>query len=277
MIDNSLTIFRNCHIIKINYYFYFSEKKDKFAGNMKKILAYILTPIHLLVFGLILLIFHPIQMICWNLFGPLAQKRSADLMNFMVMKSMVILGARITFKGFEKLPEGKPLIIVSNHQSLYDIPPIGWGFRKHFPKFVSKIELGSGIPSISYNLRKGGSALIDRKNRSQSIKEIINFGRRIEANNYSASIFPEGTRSKDGLVKKFKAGGLGTLLKTVPSAAIIPFAIDGNYRFQGSGFPMGFGVQITYTALDLIERGDRTPEEIAELAELAIKKELDQI
>lgn len=244
---------------------------------MKKILAYVLTPIHLLIFGLILIIFHPIQVICWNVFGYPAQKRSVEIMNFLIIKSMIILGARVSFKGFEKLPKNKPLIIVSNHQSHYDIPPIAWGFRKHFPKYISKIELGKGIPSISYNLRKGGSALIDRKNRSQSIKEIITFGRQIEANNYAASIFPEGTRSKDGKVRKFKAGGLGTLLKTAPSAAIIPFAIDGNYRFQKTGFPMGFGEKLTYTVLDPIERGDHTAEEIALLAEQAIKKELNQL
>ncbi len=244
---------------------------------MKKILAYILTPVFYLIFGMILVIFHPIQVICWNLFGYLAQKRSVEIMNLLIIKSMVILGARVKFKGFEKIPIDKPLIIVSNHQSQFDIPPLGWGFRKHFPKYISKIELAKGIPSISYNLRKGGSALIDRKNRSQSIKEIIKFGRHIEANNYSACIFPEGTRSKDGIVRKFKAGGLGTLLKTAPSAIIIPFAIEGNYLFQRDGFPMGFGENIKYTVLDPIERGNHTAEEIAELTEQAIKKELKQI
>jgi 1-acyl-sn-glycerol-3-phosphate acyltransferase len=244
---------------------------------MNKILAYIFTPIHLLTFGLLLVIFHPIQMICWNVFGYKAQKRSVDIMNYFLIKSMIVLGARVRFKGFDNLPQNKPLIIVSNHQSYYDIPPLAWGLRRHFPKYISKIELGKGIPSISYNLRKGGSALIDRKNRSQSIKEIITFGRQVEANKYSACIFPEGTRSKDGKVRKFKAGGLGTLLKTIPSAAIIPFAINGNYRFQKTGFPMGFGERITYTLLDPIERGKHSPEEIAELCEFAIKKELNQM
>lgn len=244
---------------------------------MKTILAHIFTPIFLFTFGFILVVFHPIQVICWNVFGSSVQKRSVEIMNLLIIKSMVILGAKVKFKGFEKLPTGRPLIIVSNHQSQYDIPPISWGFQKHFPKFISKIELGKGIPSISYNLHKGGSALIDRKNRSQSIKEIIKLGRTIEANNYSAAIFPEGTRSKDGKVRKFKVGGLGTLLKTAPSAVIIPFAIDGNYLFQRAGYPMGFGEKVTYTVLDPIERGNYTADEITEMTELAIKKELNQI
>ena len=219
---------------------------------MKKILGYILTPLFLLVFGLILGIFHPIQVVCWNVWGYPAQKRAVEMMNYLIIKSLMILGSKVTCKGFEKLPQNRPLIIVSNHQSQYDIPPIVWGFRKHYPKFISKIELGKGIPSISYNLRKGGSVLIDRKSRSQAIKEIIKLGRQIEANNYSACIFPEGTRSRDGKVRTFQVGGLGTLLKTAPSAAIIPFAVDGNYLLQR--FPMGVGLKLTYSVLDPIER-----------------------
>ena len=243
---------------------------------MKKKLAYILTPIHYFAFGLLIVIFHPIQVICWTFWGYPAQKRAVDIMNYLIIKCHLILGSRAKFVGFEKIPKDRPLIIVSNHQSHFDIPPICWGFRKYFPKYISKIELAKGIPSISYNLKKGGSALIDRKNRSQAIKEIIILGRQIEANNYSASIFPEGTRSKDGKIKKFKAGGLGTLLKTAPSAAIIPFAIDGNHQLQGKGFPMGVGVKLTYTVLDPIERVNHTPEEIAEMCEMAIRKELNQ-
>jgi len=242
---------------------------------MKKVLGYILSPIYLIVFGLLLGIFHPIQLVCWEIWGYPAQKRAVEIMNLLIIKSLIILGSRVKFKGFERLPKDCPLIIVSNHQSQYDIPPIVWGFRKHFPKFISKIELGKGIPSISYNLRKGGSALIDRKNRSQSIKEIIKLGRQMEANNYSACIFPEGTRSKDGVVRTFKVGGLGTLLKTSPSAVIIPFAVNGNYLLQR--FPMGVGEKLTYSVLDPIKRKNHTAEEISKMCESAIKRELDQI
>jgi len=243
---------------------------------MKTLLAYILSPVYLLIFGLLLVIFHPIQMLCWNVWGYESQKRVVEIMNFLIIKTQLILGTRVTFIGFEKLPKGVPLIIVSNHQSQYDIPPIVVGFRKHYPKFISKIELGSGIPSISYNLRKGGSALIDRKNRSQAIKEIIKLGRQIEEHKYSACIFPEGTRSKDGIVKPFKVAGIDTLLKTAPSAIIIPFAISGNNLLQGTGFPMGIGVKVSYTVLDPVEREGRTGEEITLDCEMAIKKSLGQ-
>lgn len=243
---------------------------------MKKILSYFLTPIYYIVFGLLLAIFHPIQVIGWKVWGYPGQKRAVEILNILIIRSLIILGSIPKFRGFEKLPEGKPLVIVSNHQSQYDIPPVVWGFRKHYPKFISKIELGKGIPSISYNLRKGGSALIDRKNRSQAIKEIIKLGRQIETHNYAACIFPEGTRSKDGKVKKFKVGGIETLLKTAPSAVVVPFAINGNHLLQRTGFPMGVGERLTYTVLDPIERENHTAEEITFLCEQAIKRALGQ-
>jgi 1-acyl-sn-glycerol-3-phosphate acyltransferase len=242
---------------------------------MKTVFAYILSPIYLLVLGLILGVFHPIQVVCWNVWGYPAQKRAVEIMCYLIIKSLIILGLTVKLKGIEKLPKNCPLIIVANHQSQYDIPPIVWIFRKHYPKFISKIQLAKGIPSVSYNLRKGGSVLIDRKNRSQSVKEIIKLGRQIEANNYSACIFPEGTRSKDGKVRTFKVSGLAALLKTSPSAAIIPFAVNGNYLLQR--FPMGVGENLTYSVLDPIDRENHTAEEISKLCELAIKKELNQI
>ncbi len=242
---------------------------------MKTVFAYILSPIYLLVLGVILGVFHPIQVVCWNVWGYPAQKRAVEIMCYLIIKSLIILGLTVKLKGIEKLPKNCPLIIVANHQSQYDIPPIVWIFRKHYPKFISKIQLAKGIPSVSYNLRKGGSVLIDRKNRSQSVKEIIKLGRQIEANNYSACIFPEGTRSKDGKVRTFKVSGLAALLKTSPSAAIIPFAVNGNYLLQR--FPMGVGENLTYSVLDPIDRENHTAEEISKLCELAIKKELNQI
>lgn len=244
---------------------------------MKKILSYILTPVYLFIFALLLLIFHPIQVVCHHIWGYEVRKKSVDILNFLLLKSLWIIGVRVIFKGFDKIPENRPLIIVSNHQSTMDIPPIVWGFRKHHPKYISKIELGKGIPSISYNLRHGGSALIDRKNGRQAVSEIIKLGKRIEEKKYAASIFPEGTRSKNGKVRKFQEGGIHTLIKVAPSALVIPFVIDGNYDLMGKGYyPMGFGIKLKYTVLDPIEPNDFTAKEIAETCENLIKKELGQ-
>lgn len=244
---------------------------------MTKILSYIFTPIYLIVFGLLLLIFHPIQVVLRHIWGYHARKKAVDIMNFLIMNTLWILACKVSYRGFEKLPTGRPLIIVSNHQSTMDIPPIVWGFRKHHPKYISKIELAKGIPSISYNLRHGGSALIDRKNRGQSVKEIIKLGRHIEEKKYAASIFPEGTRTKTGKVNTFQEGGIHTLLKVAPSSIVIPFSIDGNHQLMGNSlYPMGFGLHLKYTVHDPIDPKDYTAKEIAEMCESIIKKELGQ-
>jgi 1-acyl-sn-glycerol-3-phosphate acyltransferase len=245
---------------------------------MRNVLGYLLTPFYLLVFILLLLIFHPVQVICRLIGGYPLRKKSVDMLNFLLLYTLVILGVRIRFRGFEKLPQGRPFIIVSNHQSLMDIPPIVWGFRKHHPKFVSKKELGKGIPSISYNLRHGGSVLIDRENGRQSIVEISKLGKHIEKENYCASIFPEGTRSKTGAVKHFQHPGIAALLRSAPSAWIVPFVIDGNSELIKRGYyPLQFGTRLNYTVLDPIDPAGRDPKELTEELEFRIRKVLGQV
>ena len=243
---------------------------------MKKVLSYILSPLYLFWFGFLLLLFHPIQVICRRLGGYPTRKKSVDVMNYLLLYGLRIMGAGIRFEGFEKLPKDRSLIIVSNHQSTFDIPPIVWGFRKHHPRFISKIELGKGIPSISYNLRHAGSALIDRKNKGQAIKEIIRVGKLIEKEQHAISIFPEGTRSKTGKVKKFQEGGIHTLLKVAPNAIVIPFVIEGNSKLMEKGyFPLQFGTKLRFTVLDPIDPKGLTALEIAERCESLIKEKID--
>lgn len=244
---------------------------------MKKILSFILTPVYILVFVILLLVFHPIQMFTNWIWGYPVRKKVVDILNFGLLYSLWILGTRITFRGFEKIPENRPVIIVANHQSTLDIPAIVVGFRKNHPKFISKIELGKGIPSVSYNLRHGGSVLIDRKNRSQSVKDIFMLGKHIEANNYAACIFPEGTRTKNGLVKTFQPAGIASLIRTAPSAVIVPFVVDGNYEILKNGYyPMKFGSHLKFTVLDPIEPKGLNVDELTLRIENMIKKELRQ-
>jgi 1-acyl-sn-glycerol-3-phosphate acyltransferase len=123
-----------------------------------------------------------------------------------------------------------------------------WYLRKHHTKFVSKKELGRGIPSVSYNLRHGGSVLIDRNNPRQALPAMMEFGRYIEATKRAAVIFPEGTRSIDGRPKPFKTKGLEVLLKKVPSALVVPITVNNSWKMLRYGkFPMGIGNHIKFT------------------------------
>jgi 1-acyl-sn-glycerol-3-phosphate acyltransferase len=169
-------------------------------------------------------------------------------MQFFIMRCTNILGTRYTFINNQNIPTDQPIIIVANHQSMYDISPIMWYLREINPKFISKKELGKGIPSVSYNLRHGGSVLIDRKNPRQALSAIMKFGEYIEETKGTAVIFPEGTRSKNGAPKPFQTKGLEVLFKKIPSAVIVPITINNSWKLLKYGkFPMGIGNHIKLT------------------------------
>jgi 1-acyl-sn-glycerol-3-phosphate acyltransferase len=171
----------------------------------------------------------------------------------------------------DKLPKGIPLIIAANHQSFYDITSIGWFIRKVHPKFVSKIELGKGIPSISYNLNHGGSVLIDRKDARQSLSAIKEMAQYIEANKRSTVIFPEGTRSKTGKPKPFAENGLKILCKYAPSACVVPLTINNSWKMTRWGsFPSGIGNKLELIIHDPIPVKDASFTEIFEKTEKAV-------
>lgn len=210
-----------------------------------KILSYVLSPIFGVVFCLILLVFHPMQWISLKGFGYNGHKKVVSLLNLCINKSLLILGIRVKFKNKYDLPQGSILIFVSNHQSIFDIPPIEWYLRKHHVKFVSKIELAKGIPSISFNLRHGGAALIDRKDGRQSIVELARFSKNINKNKWSALIFPEGTRGRNGKVKSFAPNGVKTIIKYNPEAYIVPLTINNSWKiFKYGKFPFGLGTPL---------------------------------
>ena len=244
---------------------------------MKKFLGYILTPISAVVFFLSLCIFHPIQWVCYKFFGYSAHKKSVDQLNWCLMHSLYISGDTAKFINHQNLPVGRPIIFVANHQSMFDIPPLIWHLRKYHAKFVSKIELTKGIPSISFNLKYGGGANIDRKDSRQSITEIVKLAQRMKENNWSVVIFAEGTRSKDGNVKPFRAGGIATILKKCPDALIVPIVIKNSWKVVRYGlYPVNTFTPMTLEILAPIEPGKTPPEELVLTAENMIRAALGQ-
>ncbi|MBT8305281.1 MAG: 1-acyl-sn-glycerol-3-phosphate acyltransferase [Bacteroidia bacterium] len=235
---------------------------------MAKLLAYPLSILYFIFFGLSLLVFHPIQWFCLNVFGYQAHKKSVDILNWFLVRSTHFLGTRYSFRNPYSIPTDKPIIIVSNHQSMNDIPPIIWFMRKHHAKFISKKELGKGIPSVSFNLRHGGSVLIDRKDPVQSINAIKQIAGYIETHNRAVVIFPEGSRSRDGNPKPFKKRGLETLFKHTPNAFLVPITINNSWKLLRYGkFPYGIGTHITFEVHQPIPVSDN------EITDLLIKVE----
>jgi 1-acyl-sn-glycerol-3-phosphate acyltransferase len=151
-------------------------------------------------------------------------------------------------ENIELIPTGKPIIFVANHQGIFDIVGMAWFLRKFHPKFVSKIELGRNIPSISFNLTHGGSVLIDRKDPKQALPLLKKMGEYIELHKRSTIIYPEGTRTHDGKPKEFAPNGLKILCKYSPSAIVVPITINNSWKaFRYGKFPLGIGNRITFT------------------------------
>lgn len=239
---------------------------------MKKLAGYILSPFALIAALIILVVFQPVMWFFYKVLGAKAHKTVADIIHACLIACCYLLGNRVVFINKQNLPKGRPIIFLSNHQSFFDISPLSWFLRGYHPKFVSKIELTKGIPTISFYLKVAGGANIDRNNPRQSLLEIAALGKRMRERNWSAIIFPEGTRSSDGQVKDFQSAGIITLLKKCPEALLVPIAINNSWKLTANGiYPLGTFNEIRFEVLPPIELGKAPVEELVELAEQQIR------
>lgn len=244
---------------------------------MKKILDFILSCVYLLYFGLLLVIFHGIQWIAYIFFDQKAHQKTVEWLNFFIVHGWIITGSTSSFSQKVPLQTNRSILFTANHQSMFDIPGIIWYLRKHTPLFVSKKELAKGIPSISYNLRIGHAALIDRNDPKQAIREIVKMGKYVSERTYSAAIFPEGTRSRTGKLKPFAVGGISALSRVMKDVLIVPIAIENTAKFNPKGFfPLTSFTHMKWTTLTPIEPKGKSAEEIIQEIESAIRIHLGQ-
>jgi len=132
---------------------------------------------------------------------------------------------------FEKLPE--QFIVLSNHQSLLDIPIYMNFFPDRDVRFVAKDALGkSYIPLVGPMLKSHGHCFIPRKGGTSLVMQRIDsFSKRCLKNKWNPVIFPEGTRSKNGALGKFYSAGF----RRIADATKLPVAIcvvDDGYKIN---------------------------------------------
>ena len=244
---------------------------SRVAQSLRVCVSWVITPIYILLFVSILCVFHLLQHAA-ALFGKGPQKAALDLMNLAIIWNIrLVTGARYRVIGAPHMPIDRPVIIVSNHQSMYDIPMIMWECRAREIGFIAKKELGRWIPSISFALRTLGSVLIDRSDPQGSVLAIQKFGEMKEREKQVASIFPEGTRARKGEMRKFKATGFRVLLAAMPHALIQPVVIRGNWELLQYNFlPVPYGTSIELEFLSPIEPGTTPPDELLQTVESSI-------
>ncbi|HRU86555.1 MAG TPA: lysophospholipid acyltransferase family protein, partial [Tenuifilum sp.] len=138
-------------------------------------------------------------------------------------------------------------VIVCNHQSAFDIVLL-YRLFTHF-KWVAKKELAK-VPVIGWNLILNNSILIDRAS-AVSTKKMISQGLKHLKGGSSVLIFPEGTRTKDGQVKRFKEGAF--LLAKQANSPILPVVIEGSKDIIPKPGIVKLRQNLTLKVLDPIE------------------------
>lgn len=147
----------------------------------------------------------------------MAQAWARRILNLVKVKCVVINLLHIEPK------PGQATIIMCNHSSLYDIPLSFNAFPSHSIRMLAKKEL-SKIPLMGQGMVAAEFPFVDRHNRSQAILDLEAIQHLLKSG-IIMWIAPEGTRSKDGKLAKFKKGGFITAIKS--NAVIIPIGIRG--------------------------------------------------
>ena len=160
---------------------------------------------------------------------------------------------------------------------MFDIPILGAALFTNFPKYVSKQELAKWIPSISYNLRRGGNAIIDRADRGQATSAIRKLAQQVKERGVSAVLYPEGTRARRGELRRFRTAGAVALLEAAPEVPVVPIVVDGSWELlRFNLMPVPFGTRVRVKIGTPIERKpDEDPAAVLELVRNDIAATLD--
>jgi 1-acyl-sn-glycerol-3-phosphate acyltransferase len=133
----------------------------------------------------------------------------------------------IEFSGSEHVNPGETYVIVSNHQSLADIPVIS--YLRVDMKYLAKAELFR-FPVLGWMMRMAGDVPVDRSDRRKAARAMLQCAR-ILRQRCSVMFFPEGTRSRDGMVLPFNEGPF--LLAIREKVRVLPLVVEGS----GSALP----------------------------------------
>jgi 1-acyl-sn-glycerol-3-phosphate acyltransferase len=136
-------------------------------------------------------------------------------------------GVRIQTAGLEKLDLSKRYVFVSNHQSGLDIPVLYRALRDFRLSFMSKKELMM-IPLFGWGMAMIGHIAVDRGNARKAHESISRAVNRMRRGRNSLVVFPEGTRSPDGLLRPFKTGVFNLALEM--GVEMVPVALKNTCR-----------------------------------------------
>lgn len=132
---------------------------------------------------------------------------------------------KVEVSGRENIDKDKSYVFVSNHQGAYDIFLV-YGYLNHNFKWVMKQSLRN-IPFVGKACDSAGHIFIDRGN-PKAIQHTIDTAKKKLQGGMSVVIFPEGTRSADGKLHKFKRGAYQVAVDL--NIPVVPLTINGSYK-----------------------------------------------
>ena len=135
----------------------------------------------------------------------------------------------MTVHGLERIVPGKTYVFVANHQSIYDIPCLFWNIPFQL-RIIAKESLGR-FPMLGPHLKRTGHMLVDRSKPDRS--GIFGWANRLTAHGLSLIVFPEGTRSRDGMLGKFKGGSI--MLAMQAGLPLVPISVIGSRHVMKKG------------------------------------------
>ena len=164
--------------------------------------------------------------------------------------------------GRELIDRKKRYVIVVNHNTVIDIPTLYYiplNFR-----WVSKREVFK-VPFFGQYLLLHGDICIDRGRAAEAMEQLLREGKLWISRGASVAIFPEGTRSKDGEIHRFKAGAF-TLAREA-GVEILPVVLDGTRTLIRRNLLFNWGNRITIRVLPPVSREEIASTEVHELME----------
>lgn len=183
--------------------------------------------------------------------------RCARAWSVLILKTT---GVRVRATGLDRLDSNRTYVFASNHQSIYDIP-IVFATLPFQLRIVAKESLGR-IPFLGWHLARTGHLLVDRSKPGAGVVKKM---ARLVGEHHSLIVFPEGTRSADGAVGRFKGGSFVIALEA--HLPIVPLSISGSRHVMTKGQLMVRPGEVTVTVHEPLETASLSRDAVRELAD----------
>ena len=183
--------------------------------------------------------------------------RCARAWSWLILKTS---GVRVKAEGLERLDRSRSYVFAANHQSIYDIP-IVFASLPFQIRIIAKESLGK-IPFMGWHLLRAGHLLVDRSNPGAGVVKKM---ARLVAQGHSLIVFPEGTRSVDGVVGRFKGGSF--VIAVQSTLPVVPITIGGSRDVMLKGQLTVHPGDVTLTVHEPIETASIPRDAVRDLAD----------